>query len=112
MAPYAAEYCWTRSGWKPTNKVVHLNAGLLPGLFFLVNFCTVAANYFGNFQIFRVNSKKIAKLSKPTKLAKRKPWLPLLLSLLFISCQIFCKYIKTHSLCQIRWRGCPKVRVQ
>jgi hypothetical protein len=57
MAPYAAEYGWTRSGWKPMNKVVHLNVGLLPGFFFWVNFCTVAANYFGNFQIFSVNSK-------------------------------------------------------
>jgi hypothetical protein len=58
MAPYAAGYGWTRSGWKPMNKVVHLNAGLLPETFFWVNFCTVGANYLGNFQIFSVISKK------------------------------------------------------
>jgi hypothetical protein len=54
------------------NKVVHHNAGFLPGFSFLVNFCTVAANYFGNFQIFSVNSKTNCQTFKTHKIDKKK----------------------------------------
>jgi hypothetical protein len=51
---------------------VQLNAGLLTVFFFWVNFCTVAANYFANFQIFSANSKKNHQTFKTHKIDKKK----------------------------------------
>jgi hypothetical protein len=51
---------------------VHLNVGCFQGFFFWVNFWTVAANYFENFQIFYVNSKKNCQTFKTHKIDKKK----------------------------------------
>jgi hypothetical protein len=46
--------------------------GCFQGFIFVVNFCTMASNYFGNFQIFSVNSKKNRQTFKTHKIDKKK----------------------------------------
>jgi hypothetical protein len=54
------------------NKVVHLNAGLLPGFYFCGEFLHYGFKLFWKFQIFSVNSKKFCQTFKTHKIDKKK----------------------------------------
>jgi len=94
-------------------RLCTLMLGCFQGFIFVVNFCTMASNYFGNFQIFSVNSKKNRQTFKTHKIDKKKSLVAssFLSSFHFLSNVLQIYY--NPFFMEIRWRGCPKIlRVQ